>query len=283
MSTWENALLNSYEQLAAYLVAYVPQLLGALILLIVGWIIAWLVAKAITSLGSLFSHFINKISLTLLPDRKIEVKPQHARLAGRIAFWVVILFFFAAATSSLGMSFIAIWLKEFLSYLPSILAGGVIILGGYFIGSIASAMTIAAAESTGFRYAHRAGMLIKWVIIAIAAVIGIEQLGINIHFVTTLIIVLLGVFSLGVALAYGLGSSELVKNLVGSRQANKHLRVGDTIAIAGVDGRLIEISASMLVIETANGKALIPARFCMETQCHIIQTDTHNAKDNTPG
>lgn len=279
MSAWETALLTSYEQLITYLVAYVPQLLGALILIFIGWVVAWILAKMTTSLMSLLSRFINKITRTVLPAKKIEFTPQHARLAGRVVFWVVMLFFFAAATSSLGMVFIATWLKEFLGYLPSILAGGVIILGGYFIGSIASAMTVAAADSAGFRHSLRAGILVKWLITAIAAVIGIEQLGINIHFITTLIIVLLGVLSLGLALAYGLGSSELVKNLVGARQAHKHLRAGDQIEIAGIDGRILEISASMLVIETAKGKALVPARYCMETHCHIIQTDTQD-KDN---
>lgn len=275
MQDWETALESSYQQLAGYLIAYVPQILGAVVLLVIGWVIAWLLAKMTTSLVGLLGRFLHKISDSLLSGYKINIKPHYIRLAGRTVFWVVMLFFFAAATSSLGMEFIATWLKEFLIFLPSILAGAVIILSGFLIGNVASSMTVAAAHGAGFRYGHRTGLLVKWTIISIAVVIGLEQLGINIQFITTLVIVQLGVLSFGIALAYGLGSSELVKNLVGSRQANKHLKIGETIQIDDIEGKLLDISQSMLVLETKSGKALIPARRCLESTFHVVQPETH--------
>ncbi|WP_199609682.1 mechanosensitive ion channel family protein [Flocculibacter collagenilyticus] len=279
-NSWQHSLSSSYEQLISYLVAYVPQLFGAILLIFIGWIIAWLLSKMTTSLVEFVSNFLNKIIASFLPDKTVDIQPKHARIAGKTVFWVVMLFFFAAATSSLGMEFIATWLKEFLSYLPQILAGAIIILAGYFLGSIAYTMTVAAAETTGFEHSHRLGALVKWIVIFIAIVIGIEQLGINIQFVTTLIIVQLGVLSLGFALAYGLGSSELIKNLVGAKQANKHFQVGDRIKIGEIEGKLMEISSSMIIVETDKGKTLIPARSCMEKISKVIERD--GGDDNAP-
>tara|TARA_R110000868_G_scaffold51432_16_gene163072 strand:- start:1897 stop:2754 length:858 start_codon:yes stop_codon:yes gene_type:complete len=272
-TTWETTLVTSYEQLITYLVAYLPQILGALILLMLGWFIAWLAQKMTTSLLSMLSKLANSMGHKLEAAKKIHIKPQQARLAGKVVFWIVMLFFFAAATSSLGMDFIASWLKEFLSYLPRILAAGVIVLCGFLIGSIASSMATAAAYNAGLQHSKRIGSLVKVVVIFIGGVIGIEQLGVNIHFITTIIIVQLGVLSFGVALAYGFGSSELVKNLAGARQAKKHFKHGDRIRIAEFEGQLIEISSTMLILDGERGRTLVPARLCLEATSQILDAE----------
>ncbi|WP_340677167.1 mechanosensitive ion channel family protein [Paraglaciecola sp.] len=272
-NTWETTLITSYEQLISYLVAYVPQILGALILLILGWVIAWLAQKMTTSLLNVLSKLANGIGHKLLVAKKIDIKPHQANLAGKVVFWIVMLFFFAAATSSLGMDFIASWLKEFLSYVPRILAAGVIVLCGFLIGSIASSMATSAAYAAGLQHSKRIGAVVKVGIIFLGAVIGIEQLGVNIHFITTIIIVQLGVLSFGVALAYGFGSSELVKNLAGARQAKKHFKHGDRLRIGEFEGQLLEISSTMLILDSERGKTLVPARLCLEASSLIIDDE----------
>jgi hypothetical protein len=42
---WHSALLVSYEQPNYYLVLYVPQLIGALLLILLGWVTAWACSK----------------------------------------------------------------------------------------------------------------------------------------------------------------------------------------------------------------------------------------------
>ncbi|WP_340677322.1 mechanosensitive ion channel family protein [Paraglaciecola sp.] len=272
-NTWETTLVASYEQLISYLVAYLPQILGALILLVLGWVTAWLAQKMTTSLLNVLSKLANSLGHKLLVAKKIDIKPHQASLAGKVVFWIVMLFFFAAATSSLGMDFIASWLKEFLSYVPRILAAVVIVLCGFLIGSIASSMATSAAYTAGLQHSKRIGSVVKVVIIFIGGVIGIEQLGVNIHFITTIIIVQLGVLSFGVALAYGFGSSELVKNLAGARQAKKHFKHGDRLRIGEFEGQLIEISSTMLILDGEKGKTLVPARMCLEASSMILDDE----------
>ncbi|WJG09112.1 mechanosensitive ion channel [Aliiglaciecola sp. LCG003] len=278
MTDWEVALTTNYEQLMGYLVAYVPQILGALILLIVGWIIAWIVSRLTHSLVSFVGRLLNKLSSKLSLDKRINIKPHHSVLISRATFWVIMVFFFAAAMSSLGVDFIASWLRELLGYLPNILAGIIIVVGGFFIGNIAKTMTEAAAQTTGLKYSSRIGLFVKWSIVGIAVVIGIEQLGMNIQFVTTLVIVELAVFSFGIALAYGLGSNELVKNLVGSRQAIKHLNVGERVRIAGFEGKIVAFTQSSLELETQTGKVFVPAKLYTETPC-VVLAELEHEKD----
>ncbi|WP_068379964.1 mechanosensitive ion channel family protein [Paraglaciecola hydrolytica] len=272
-NSWETTLFASYDQLISYLLAYLPQIIGALILLVLGWVIAWLAEKMTTSMLAMLSKLANSMGHTLQLAKKIDIKPQQARIAGKLVFWVVMLFFFAAATSSLGMDFIASWLKEFLSYVPRIVAAGVIVLGGFLLASVVSSMAAAAAHTAGLQHSQRLGSMVKLLIIFIACVIGIEQLGVNIHFITTIIIVQLGVISFGVALAYGFGSSELVKNLAGARQAKKHFKHGDKLKLGDIEGQLLEISSTMLILDCEHGRTFVPARICLESSSVIVDEE----------
>ena len=270
MTEWESVLKTNYEQLMGYLIAYVPQVIGAMLLLFIGWVIAWIFSRLVLSLVSFMANLFNKATQALSLDRRINIKPQHSKIVSRITFWIIIAFFLAASLSSLGIDFIASWLRELLGYLPNILAGIIIVVGGFFIGNVANTMTQAAGHSTGLKYSERIGLLVKYVIVSIAIVIGIEQLGINIQFVTTLVIVELAVLSFGIALAYGLGSNELIKNLVGSRQAIKHLNVGEYIQLGGFEGKILALSQTSLELETETGKVFIPAKYYTETPCVVI-------------
>lgn len=281
MSDLETTLKTNYEQLIGYLVAYVPQLLGALLLLLVGWLIAWVCGRLTLGMMSVVVQFIDKLAGVLSMESRVSIDPKYSRLASRAVYWIILIFFVAAALSSLGMDFIASWLRELLGYLPNLAAGLVIVVGGFFIGNLAKTMTQAAAHGTGLRYGARIAVLVKWTIVGIAVVIGIEQLGVNIQFVTTLVIVELAVFSFGIALAYGLGSNELVKNIVGSRQAVKHLNVGEYVKIAGYEGKILSFTQSALELETARGKVFIPAKLYSETPCEVV-SDIDSVKADKP-
>lgn len=276
---WQNALSSSYEQLIAYLIAYVPQLLGALFLIFLGWLIAWLSSRLVLSLMRFVSRIWQQTSFKLFPGKSAELSAKHALIVSKTVFWIVMLFFIAAATASLGLDFFATWLSSFLSYVPQLLAGLLIIIGGYLLGNVASIMAETTAQTAGFKRPGVLGRLAKMAVLFTALVIGIEQLGINIQFITTLMIVVTGVLLSGIALAFALSSKLLLSNILAARQARKHLRVNEHICIAQVEGILVEISATMLVIETAKGRCLVPAKFCLESTSEIsVVVDPANSK-----
>ncbi|CAM3872277.1 MULTISPECIES: mechanosensitive ion channel family protein [Pseudoalteromonas] len=275
---WQHALSASYEQLINQFVTHTPQLLGAALMLLVGWVVAWLLSKLTISLFKLCNRALAGLSQRVQTEQTLQLNLKHARLIGKTVFWVTMMFFIAAATSSLGLNFFSDWISSLLSYLPNLLAGIFIIVGGYLLGNLASAMARAGAQSVGFARVEVAGNIAKLAILFTATVIGIEQLGINIQFVTNMVVVLTGVLCAGVALAFGLGSRELIANTVAAKQALRHCRINDQIEIAGVSGTLTEITATMLVIETQKGRTLIPARQFLKDSAHITATHSHSSK-----
>ncbi|MCV2886611.1 mechanosensitive ion channel [Aestuariibacter sp. AA17] len=271
MSTpnWQSALEQSYEQLIAYLLTYTPNLFGAVILLFIGWVVAWSLSRLTQTLLKLSSRLVSRFSSSLFSEKISEIKPSHALIVSRTIFWLVMLFFVAAATSNLGLDFFATWISQLLAYVPRLLAGIVIIFGGYLLGSVISVMAQAAAETAGFKRSQLIANVSKLAVIFTAMVVGIEQLGINLQFVTNLVIVVSGVMVFGVSLAFGLGSKDLVANILGARQCKAHFRVNERVRMGDTEGTLIQVTATMIVLETDEGRAILPARHCMESITHV--------------
>ncbi|MDF2177251.1 mechanosensitive ion channel [Aliiglaciecola sp. CAU 1673] len=261
---WQAAITTIYNQVIDYLLAFVPQLLGALLLILLGWLVAWLFSKLTLSFLQLINRLLTLLPPALLREKRLEIQASHGRVASKIIFWMVMLFFLAAAASFLGLVFFANWLSAFLGYLPSLLSGFLIILGGYLLGNLLSTMARAGAESAGLPNPLWVGTAVRFAIVFTALLIGVEQLGINIQFITNLVIVLTAVFCFGLALAFGLGSRDFIANVIGARQAHKHCRLREHLVIGDIEGMLVEITDTMLVLETRDGRTLMPAKHYLD-------------------
>ena len=105
-------------------------------------------------------------------------------------------------------------------------------------------------------------------------VIGVDQIGINIAVLLTVISIVIGTLLGGVAIAFGLGSKNLVSNLIGARYLNKDYRVGETIRIGDTEGTIIELSPVSVILETSEGRMTIPAKTFSERSSLLVQQET---------
>lgn len=269
---WQTALTSSYDQLFSYLIGHVPHLIGAIFLVILGWLIAFLLSKLTLVAMRFVARLWDGTASNFGSANVAEFKSSHSLVISKVVFWIVMLFFIAAAASSLGMNFFASWLSAFLAYVPQLLAGLVILIGGYLLANIAGAMAHSAAESAEFSQPNLIGTCTKIAILFTSLVIGVEQLGINIQFITTLFIVVSGILLFGIALGFGLGSKTLIANVISTKQIRKHLKLNEHIRIGEVEGRLVDITSTMLVIETEHGREFIPSQGCMQWGSHLVIT-----------
>jgi small-conductance mechanosensitive channel len=268
------ALTETYGEFSRQLVAHVPQLLGAILLLLAGWVVAYLLQlatrKLIGGLDVLFSRFSRN------PARHKQIQASSANLISKLVFWTVLIFFFTAAAKMLGWELFSGWLQSLIRYLPSLVTGIVIILIGFLVANAARPAIASTAASAGVAHSEMLAHTVQIVIIFTAVVIGVEQIGINVSFLTTIMVVIAGVLLAGGALAFALGANTLVANMIGAQFARKNCRTGEILSIAGHKGELVEITQTTLVLETAEGRALIPAKLFHE-QTSLMQA--YNSDD----
>lgn len=268
---WHSSLAETYSIFSRNVVEYIPQLLSAMLLVVVGWIIA-LILRSLTR--KLFSGLDGLVTRAA---KNKGFKPlslsNYGRVSGTIVFWAVLLFFITAATNTLEVAFFSEITKALMSYLPSVLAGLLIILAGFALSGFTHAAVLSAASSTGVSRSELLARAAQVTVVLTAVVIGVEQLGINIAFITNVLIVVAGVMLFGVVMAFGLGARHFVANVIGAHTAQRMLQTGQHVSVHGVEGKLLEITQSAIVLDTERGRCLVPASLVHEQITEIITDD----------
>ncbi|MBE0621813.1 MAG: mechanosensitive ion channel [Burkholderiales bacterium] len=256
---WRDALARVLEQTVERLALYLPNVLGAFLLLLIGWVVAHLLRSVAVRLTLLGERALSRIS----PGRgaaPTRLPGASAKILGSVVFWVVVLFFLAAATQLLGLNTFAAWLARVADYLPTVLAGALIIVAGFLASRLARDVVEAAAASAGERQRALIGRVVQAAILITAILVGAEQIGIRVTFLVILAagtgIALVG----AVSLALSLGSREYVANLIGAHYLRQRYAVGQLVRIAGHEGRILELTETAVVLETADGRASLPAK-----------------------
>jgi small-conductance mechanosensitive channel len=244
-------------------VQYFPQLIGSAALLLVGFVVAKALAlsaqKVIEGLDALFVRFAHADSM-----QHERIQHSYALIINRLVFWVVMVFFFAVGANILGWDLFSGWLDRIVSYLPGLVTGLLIILGGFLLSNLARAGIITAAHRANLEQGALMARSAQIVIIFSAIIIGVEQIGLNIGFLSTLSVVVIAILLAGASLAFSLGARDLVANVIGAQYTRKHCRVGDFLRIGAVEGEIVEVSQASIVVATADGRAVIPAKLFHE-------------------
>ncbi len=207
---------DSVERAFTVFFEWLPNLIGALVILIIGYIIAKVV-------GNLVGRVLKSAGLDRMLQKgqggqliqKITSSPS--KLLGRIVFWFVMLGVISLAVSTLGIEALTNFVAAVYAYLPNVLAALLIFLVASAVAAgIATLVTkVMGDTSLGKVVATVAPILVM----TIASFMILEQLKIAHDIVITTYTLLLGAIALAAALAFGLGGREVAgKMLEGAYQ-----------------------------------------------------------------
>jgi small-conductance mechanosensitive channel len=262
METYESlraSLANAFSQLSAQLAEFAPKLLGAALLLLAGWLIARLLRGLAVKLMHVLELVLHRLwrgpagRASVLPSASVEI-------VGTILFWVVIVFFAAATAHVLGLEAFSSWLKDLMAYLPTLVAGLLIILAGVLLSGFARDLTVAALATLPDSQRSQLSRIVQGAILVTAVVMGADQIGIEITFVVVLAAVTTSAIVGGVALAVSLGARAYVANLIGAHYLRHAFEPGQRVRIGDTEGTILELTAVSVVLETEQGRASIPAK-----------------------
>jgi small-conductance mechanosensitive channel len=249
-------LSRSMETLAAEAVAQLPGLIVAVLLVVAGWIIARICRAATQRLMDSLQKSIARRSGRPETDGAERVS---ARVLSVVVFWAVILLFAATATQIIGLELFTKWMSGIVRHLPGVAAGLIIIAAGFvasgFVGDLVRSSTRRLQEPQQAALAR----LAQTATLVAALLVGADQIGLRVTWLAVLAAVALGVTLGGAALAVSLGSKRFVANAIGAHYLRQSFRVGERVRVMGYEGRIIDINAASIVLETDGGRVNIPA------------------------
>ncbi|HLB36581.1 MAG TPA: hypothetical protein VJL31_08440 [Gemmatimonadales bacterium] len=195
--------------------AYLPRLLGALLILVVGWIVARWIRTGVSKL--LVAVRFDEVSKKSGIDEVLQQGGVRLTLNGVISgliYWLVMLVALLASIDSLGLAVASDVLNRVVLYLPNVVIAVVIlILGALFANLIRGIVGtyLANAQVSGARIISA---IAHYAVLVFAAAVALVQLGIGRELVTSAFQIAFGAVCLALALAFGLGGRDWAARMI---------------------------------------------------------------------
>lgn len=210
VQTWGDVITASFQELWGGVVAFVPQLIIALVVFIVGWVIA-------VALGRVISHVIKSLkvdsALSTLgaeaPLTRAGLRLDSGAFIGALVRWFFILVFLFAALDVLGLSQVTEFLRSVvLTYIPQVIVAAFILVAAALLADFMRSVVVSSAKAANLPSAGFLGGVAKWAIWLFAILAALFQLGIAGIFIQTLFTAFVAMLAIAGGLAFGLGGKE---------------------------------------------------------------------------
>lgn len=239
---------------------HAPAVLGALLLLVVGWGVAKILSIILRTLSErLFSRLAVGTAFSSALDAS-GARTIAPRVIASFVFWLTLVIFGMAAVEILGLPILTDLLGRLAAYLPNIVAAAALIIGGFAVARLARGAVSKATVMIRFeQQAEALAGLSYALVITIALVMALEQLGIQGRVLELILAVTVGSVLAAGGLAFALGAKSAVANIVAARYVTQLCRPGQEVRIDEIRGTVVELTSTAVVIETAEGKVIVPA------------------------
>ena len=213
VSDWGEALFLSLTNALNSFLNAIPQVIGALLIIIIGWVISNVLARLVRELlergGA--DRLFSKYGGVVYGTRSAAFQPSI--VAAEVVKWIVRFIFLVAAANVLGMPQVSLLLNQVLLWIPNLLVAAVILLVAPLLARFVRGAIEVGAGQMGFSNAGLLGRIAEIAIVAFAVLVAINQLGIAADLINILFIGVVAAVSLAFGLAFGLGGRDVAARI----------------------------------------------------------------------
>ena len=255
LNLWTQSLLAAMTALWTKVANFIPNLFGALVVVVLGFAVAKLLdallSKLLAKLG--LDRLVGGTGLTKIMGRA-GVKVPISTLIGRIVYWFVLLIFLVSAAESLGLQRVSATLDMLALYLPKVFGAALVLLVGVLLAQLVNGLVRGAAEGVGIDYSAGLGRIAQGLVIIISISVAISQQEVKTDLLNHVIVIALLTVGLAVALALGLGSREIAGQIIAGIYVRELYQVGQQVQIGDTEGQIEEIGTVKTTLLTDEGE-----------------------------
>jgi len=209
-TTWADVLSQSFQSLFYGLVAFIPNLVVAVVIFIVGWLVG-------VGLGRVVKQIVDALRVdNALRSTGIEQLLSRAgfelssgKFLGFLVKWFFIIVFLVAALDVLGLTTVNLFISDVvLGYLPQVIVAVLILLVAAVVAEAVERVVVGSAKAASLRAASFLGKVARYAIWIFALLAALAQLNVATAFVQTLFTGVVIAVSLAIGLSFGLGGQQ---------------------------------------------------------------------------
>ena len=189
--------------------AFIPQLIGAIVILVVGYIVAKIlqavVARVLRAVG--FDGWMERGGIKQYFDRA-QTRETPATVLGKLVFWFVFIITITMVADAPGIQQVSQVLAQLIAYIPSIIAAIVILILAALLANFLSGIVRGATGSDIL------ASIARYAIIVYAVFAALTELGIAVQLTAPTFLIVLGAVALAAAIAFGWGGCDVAKDII---------------------------------------------------------------------
>src|SRR3712207_4322838 len=206
--------------------AFIPQLIGAILILIIGYIVAKIlqavVSRVLKAIG--FDGWMERGGIKQFFDRA-QTRETPATVLGTLVFWLVFIIAITMAADALGIQQVSEILAQLIAYIPSIIAAILILILAALLANFLSGIVRGATGSDVL------ASIARYAIIVYAVFAALTELGIAVQLTAPTFLIVLGAIALAAAIAFGFGAQGVARDIV-----QRAYQRGGEVTSGGTDG-----------------------------------------------
>lgn len=215
MTDWYDSMMILSAEVFSQTAVYIPRIFAGLVIFIIGTAIAHLIRSAFVRVfeSMRLSHLFKETPFEQFL-KNADVTHKIEEFLGTLVYWLLMLVVIHTTVSVLGLESLALLLTRILGYLPSIIAAIFILVIGLLLAGLLESVVKGAIRTVDGRSARFFGKLASYLVLVLAVMIALSELGIAKDFILVLFTGFVIAISLAAALALGLGGQHVVKKML---------------------------------------------------------------------
>ncbi len=261
------------ESLYQELVLIFPKVIGGIVFIILSYLVLKLmlfITKYVFKLSK-----IEKLKEALnnsdaLKNSSIEVDPGKIILQFVRLF--IILLIVIIGSDIFGLSVVSNQIGRIIDYLPQFFSAVLIFAGGFYLANYIKNIIKGLIKSIDLNGAKIISNVIFYIILIFTIITSLNQAGVNTDLITNNLSLILGSIFLTLAIAFGLGSKDVIYRLLLSFYTNRNFEIGQRIIIdEEVKGTIISINNICMIVQTETEKVVYPIKMVTNKKIRIIE------------
>jgi len=268
---WKQLTFNSLNEMGIDIMQAVPKILGALLILIIGWgisKIAVFVLKKVLKFAKVdkLTDLINEKDLFGKTNFQFNVTNV---IVGFVK-WLLLLIFLIIAADIMSWDIVSIEIGNLLRYLPKLFSAIALFMVGIYVANFVKNAIKGLFDSFDLIGSRIISSFVFYIITILITITSLNQAGIETAIITNNLTIILGAFLAAIAIGFGLGSKEIIGDLLRTFYTRKNFQIGDQISFKGITGTVDSIDNITMTLKTSKGKTVLPIKDIVDNQIEIL-------------
>ena len=209
VNQWKDMIFNSLGDMSSKVATVIPNIVGALFILLFGWIFTTIILYLLKKILKVFKvdSLTDKINESSLFG-KTNISINLSKVILVFVKFILFLVFLIAAVDILKWTVVSQEISNLLRYLPELFSAIALFMIGIYIANFVRKAIIGTFESFDLGNAKIIGNLVFYLIAILVTITALNQAGIDTDIITNNVTIILGAFLLAIALAFGFGSQR---------------------------------------------------------------------------